>query len=234
MASWFPSREWLAAYRERLNNNETYGEVSEGWGVDFEGDFIFEITELPVEETTIGDLPDSLSGTLRDNLESMAEERVEELITDAPPALEERLESKTTEQEPRERLINALFETPIEDSPAVMWPDLRTELPEDLENLLDQLERYLDGNTVSAYIDLYDGTCPTAEVLEHTDERNAGFVLTAPYSKWNELIDGADVIEEVMSQDMDIDGSITKVILYPEAAQELGDTAGRIDTQFIF
>lgn len=234
MAHWFPSREWLAAYRERLNNNETYGEVSEEWGVDFEGDFIFEITDLPVRETTIGDLPNELSGALRDNLESISEERVEELITDATPALEERLEPKASEHGPRERLVNALFETPVEDTPAVMWPDLRTELPEDLENLLDQLQRYLDGNTVSAYIDLYDGSCRTAEVLEHTDERNAGFVLTAPYLKWNELIEGADVIESVMSQDMDLDGSVTKVILYPEAAQELGDTAGRMETKFLF
>lgn len=234
MAYWFPSRDWLAAYRERLNNNETYGEVSEGWGVDFEGDFIFEITELPVEETTIGDLPKELSGTLRDNLESIPEERVEELITDATPALEERLESKANEHASRARLINALFETPIEDTPSVMWPDLRTELPDELEDLLDQLERYLDGDTVYAYIDLYDGSCRTAEVLEHTDKRNAGFVLTAPYSKWNELIEGADVIEAVMSQDMDLDGSVTKVILYPEAAQELGDTAGRMETDFLF
>lgn len=234
MAYWFPSREWLAAYRERLNDNETYETMSEGWGVDFEGDFVFEITDLPIAETTIGDLPEDLSGTLRENLASLSEERIEELIADAPPAFEERFEDQEHTEAERERFISALCGTTIEDAPRVTWPDLRSEYPEDLANLLDQLERYLDGSTVYTYLDLYDGRCRTAEVLEQTEERNAGFVLTAPYSKWNDLIDGADVIESVMSQDMSLDGSITNVILYPEAAQELGDTAGRIETNFLF
>lgn len=232
MTYWFPSQEWLAAYRDEVNDNETYETVSEGWGVDFEGDFIFEITQLPVGETTVGELPDELSETLREDLMALPDERIEELVADASPALEERMEA--IEGDPRERLVTALLETAIEDVPDVTWPDLREEIPDDLDDLLDQLERYLDGDTVYAYVDLYDGECREVEVLEDPEARDPGFVLSAPYPKWKELIEGADVIESVMSQDMDLDGSITKIILYPEAAQELGDTAGRTETAFLF
>lgn len=233
MTNWFPSREWLGTYRDRLNENETYGEQSEGWGVDFDGSFVFEITELPVAETTLDDLPADLSDTFRERLESVSESRIEELIDDAPPELTERMDDVSADS-PHERFITALFETEIEATPTVTWPDLCAEMPDDLDNLLDQLERYVHEDTVYASLDLHDGECRTAEVLEEPDGVTAAFVLTAPYTKWTELIDGADVIEAVMSQDMDLDGDITSVIVYPEAAQEMGDTAGRIETTFLF
>ncbi len=233
MTNWFPSREWLAAYRDRLNENETYEEQSEGWGVDFDGGFVFEITDLPVAETTIGELPPELSDAFRERLESVSESRIEELIEAAPHELTERMSDVTTDSQ-RERFVTALFETEIENAPTVTWPDLNTEMPDDLENLLDQLERYVHEDTVYASLDLHDGECRTAEVLETPPEGGTGFVLTAPYSKWTELIEGADVIEAVMSQDMNLDGDITSVIIYPEAAQEMGDTAGRMETTFLF
>lgn len=233
MTNWFPSREWLEAYRDRLNENETYETQSEGWGVDFEGGFVFEITNLPVAETAIGDLPPELSDAFRERLESVSESRIEKLTDDAPPELTERMDDVTADS-PRKRLITALFETEIEAAPAVTWPDLCAEMPDDLENLLDQLERYVHEDTVYASLDLHDGECRTAEVLEDPAGLSTGFVLTAPYTKWTELIDGADVIEAVMSQDMDLDGDITNVIIYPEAAQEMGDTAGRMQTTLLF
>lgn len=233
MTNWFPSREWLSAYRERLNDNDAYGEQSEGWGHDFDGDFIFEISGLPVEETTVGELPAELSDAFYDQLASVSTDRIEQLIDGAPPEITERMKA-TTDDDARGRFITAVFDTEINDVPDVVWDDLRTEIPDDLENLLDQLERYVHDTTVYAHLDLHDGECLGATVLEDPDEKSAAFVLTAPYSKWTELINGADVVEAVMSQDMSLDGDITNIIIYPEAAQEMGDTAGRMETQFLF
>jgi putative sterol carrier protein len=39
----FPSDEWIKEWRERLNDNEEYAEKGQGWGVGFNGDFIFHI-----------------------------------------------------------------------------------------------------------------------------------------------------------------------------------------------
>jgi putative sterol carrier protein len=43
MALPFPSDEWIEQWQEQLINNEDYQEASEGWGVDFDGDFIFHL-----------------------------------------------------------------------------------------------------------------------------------------------------------------------------------------------
>lgn len=43
MAIPFPSDEWISEWRERLNDNEDYAEKGQGWGVDFNGDFVFHV-----------------------------------------------------------------------------------------------------------------------------------------------------------------------------------------------
>lgn len=39
----FPSEEWIAEWRERLNDNQEYGDAGQGWGVGFDGDFVFHV-----------------------------------------------------------------------------------------------------------------------------------------------------------------------------------------------
>ena len=43
MALEFPSQAWMEEYKNRLNESEEYGEQGAGWGVGFNGDFIFHI-----------------------------------------------------------------------------------------------------------------------------------------------------------------------------------------------
>ena len=228
---WFPSREWLDAYRAALNDNDRYTEASEGWGVDFEGDFVFEITDVPTE-TTVENLPEELSGELRDNLESLSGERVEELLADASPELEDRMADQ--EGDDHERLVRAVLSTPIEDAPEVTFPALREEYPENLDGLLDQLERYVHDGTIYAYIDLYDGECRETDVLSDPEIRDPGFAIIGPYSNWKDLLEGADVMETIFSEELELDGSTTTILPYSEAAQELGDTAGRVDDRYLF
>ncbi|PSQ18835.1 sterol carrier protein [Halobacteriales archaeon QS_8_69_26] len=35
---------WITAWQEHLNDSDEYAEAGEGWGVDFEGSFLFEVT----------------------------------------------------------------------------------------------------------------------------------------------------------------------------------------------
>jgi len=39
----FPSDEWIAEWKERLNENEAYAEAASDWGVGWNGDFVFTI-----------------------------------------------------------------------------------------------------------------------------------------------------------------------------------------------
>jgi putative sterol carrier protein len=37
----FPSEEWFEEYAHRVNESEDYSESGAGWGVDFNGDFVY-------------------------------------------------------------------------------------------------------------------------------------------------------------------------------------------------
>lgn len=232
---WFPSEEWLAGYRENLNANETYREQSEGWGDGWNGDFVFEITNLPVDERTVGDLPDDLLDGFHETVRALDDGELDRLLESATDEFEARLDERAEgTDDDRERLIAAVESQPIEDVPDVLTAEIRETFPERADDLLDQLEAYVDDGTVYAYVALEDGECLDTEILTAPGEREPGFQLTARYPTWKELVRGADVIDSVMSRDMKLDGSITTILNYGEAAQEMGDTASRTETRFVF
>lgn len=232
MTEWFPSEEWLDEYRRNLNANERYTEASSGWGVEFNGDFLFHIRNLPLEETTMGELPDELTGEFATNLETTDDEAFDRLRETTTDAFETRFDERGDD---REAFVETVMATPLAAVPDEMWPELRKYLPADLENLLGQLEKYVhDDSEVYVYLELEDGTCEDTELLVEPDARDPGFTLEAPYSMWKKLIEGADVIQAVLSRDMKLDGSVTTVLEYDEAAAEMGDTAGETPARYLF
>lgn len=46
----FPSPEWLDEYVRRLNESKELAEAGKGWGVGWNGDFIFQINNLPIDK----------------------------------------------------------------------------------------------------------------------------------------------------------------------------------------
>ena len=65
----FPSQEWFDAYKEAINNSDEYAESSEGWGVDFNGDFIFKVTNMPVDDLDIDAMPEDIQDELDEYIE---------------------------------------------------------------------------------------------------------------------------------------------------------------------
>ncbi len=61
---YFPSQAWFARYAETINGDELYNQMSEGWGVNFDGDIVFEMTEMPVEDLDTDAMPESLKTQL--------------------------------------------------------------------------------------------------------------------------------------------------------------------------
>ena len=51
------SKAWLEEYRKMLNQNKEYKEAGKGWGVGWNGDFIFQIENIPVDKISFKDLP---------------------------------------------------------------------------------------------------------------------------------------------------------------------------------
>lgn len=234
MTDWFPSREWLESYRANLDADETYAAESDGWGVDFNGDFLFVLTRLPLEETTIGEVPDDLTDDLFDRIEGLDGDEFDRLRETATPAFEDRLEAVDADDD-RERFERALEGVSLADVPDVTWPELEELIRGDLDSLLDQLETYVvDDERVHAYLELEDGACHGAELVAEPAAYEPGFELEAPYETWTELIEGADVIESVMSNEMDLDGDVTRVLHYGDAAAAMGDVAGETDARYLF
>lgn len=66
----FPSEPWLQEYKRLINEDDEYAEKSDGWGDDFNGDYIFEMTDIPVDELDRDALPDEVD----QNLEEFVEE----------------------------------------------------------------------------------------------------------------------------------------------------------------
>lgn len=234
MTDWFPSREWLESYRANLNEDDAYAAESDGWGVDFDGDFRFVLTRLPLEETALGDLPDELTADLYDRIDALPDDEFDRLRETTTPAFDERLTSVEGDDE-RERFQRALSEVTLADVPDVAWPALEDQIRGDLDSLLAQLETYVvDDSRVHAHLELEDGVCRRAQLVEEPSTRDVGFELEAPYETWKHLLEGADVIESVMSNEMALDGSVTRVIHYGDAAAAMGDVAGETDARYLF
>jgi putative sterol carrier protein len=60
----FPSQAWFAAYEDLINEDEEYDDISEGWGVGFNGHFVFEMTDMPIDEMDRSEMPEYLQEEL--------------------------------------------------------------------------------------------------------------------------------------------------------------------------
>jgi putative sterol carrier protein len=60
----FLSQAWFDAYRERIETDEEYNRMSTDWGVGFDGDLLFEMTSVPVDDLDEDAMPDDLAAEL--------------------------------------------------------------------------------------------------------------------------------------------------------------------------
>lgn len=60
----FPSEEWIEEYGNRVDSDAEYGDLSEGWGVDYNGDFLFVVTDMPIDDLNEDEMPDDLKRQL--------------------------------------------------------------------------------------------------------------------------------------------------------------------------
>lgn len=56
----FPTEQWLTEYGRLLDESDVLDDLSVGWNSGFDADVLFVIEDLPLEETTLEDLPDGV------------------------------------------------------------------------------------------------------------------------------------------------------------------------------
>jgi putative sterol carrier protein len=195
----YPTEQWLDEYKRHLNESEALDDAGAGWGVDFNGDIYFVITDLPLSETTLGDLPD-----------------------EAMEGLPEQLQSQ-------------LADIPLDTANELIDDTIREQMPEKSRDLLRQVDEDINGDTIYAFIGLYDGGCEEVEVVHDPDERDVGFRLRGNYETWGGLVDGeVEPIPAVMSGDLEVEGDMQKILQYSNATELLGDIAAEMDTTHLF
>ncbi|MFB6266367.1 MAG: SCP2 sterol-binding domain-containing protein [Halodesulfurarchaeum sp.] len=90
-----------------------------------------------------------------------------------------------------------------------------------------------DGDPVRLYLDLEDGTCLDASVVDEEGAVEPGFALRASYSAWKDLIQGKlNPIEAILSGPFDLEGDRVKVMQWSGAGIVMTELAASVDTEF--
>jgi putative sterol carrier protein len=231
---YFPTQPWLEEYRDAINANDDYAAESAGWGVEFDGSFVFQIENVPLDTSTVGDLPPEIVAAVEEMLAEPSEAELESVLADAPANVRENVDSRSGPLE--ERVTEEILATTMAALPDRLWPELRAELPDLLAALIAQLEENVaEDNTVYAYLDLYDGECRGVETITDIADREYGFRLVGDYEQWKTLVRGeGDVIDMLMAGDFEIDGYMQKILQYSDAAAQLGEISADVDSRFLF
>ena len=87
--------------------------------------------------------------------------------------------------------------------------------------------------TAYLFLSLHHGKSPDAAELASEDEREAEFVLRAPFSNWRKVIEGKlDPIQGMMTRKLQVEGNMMKIMRYPKAAKEIVSCCAFIPTDF--
>lgn len=231
---YFPTEPWLETYGQRLDDSERLSDTGDGWGVGWEGGMIFHITNVPLADRTIADLPEELVASVEETLDSLSDDRLEAIVSAAPEDVRSDIRARSGSL--REQARAELMETSLDESSDRMWPELEAEVPELLLDLIEQTEEYIvDDSVVYSYLDLHDGGCPEVDILTSLDEREHGFVITGEYEQWKALVSGdADVISQIMGGEMEVDGDMQKILQYSDAAVTMTEISAETDARFLF
>lgn len=87
---YYPTEQWLEEYGRMLDESDALDRVAGNWGVGFNGDVLYVIEDLPLEETTLGDLPDPV---LEDIPETIRAGIVDVTLAEAPDYFDDTIRS---------------------------------------------------------------------------------------------------------------------------------------------
>ncbi|MEJ5311497.1 MAG: SCP2 sterol-binding domain-containing protein [Anaerolineae bacterium] len=87
--------------------------------------------------------------------------------------------------------------------------------------------------TAYLYLGLYHGKSPAAMQVSSPDEKEAGYVISAPFSSWRKVIEGKlDPIQGMMTRRLKLQGDMKMIMRYPKAAKEIIACTKLIPTDF--
>ena len=92
-----------------------------------------------------------------------------------------------------------------------------------------------DGDPVTLFVALEDGSCTDAYEADDPESEDWGFAFRGSASDWKRLVQGEiDPVEGLMNGQFDLDGDMQKVLQYSRGAVVMTENAGKVDTEFEF
>ena len=89
------------------------------------------------------------------------------------------------------------------------------------------------GETTYLFLGLHHGKSTGAAHVASQDEREAEFLIRAPYGVWRRVIEGdLDPIRGMMTRRLKLSGNLMKVMRYPKAAQEIVSCCAEVPTDW--
>lgn len=91
----------------------------------------------------------------------------------------------------------------------------------------------LDEN-VKFFIGMKSGECTDVHRVEDLSEENQGYVMTGKYENWKRMVTGdLDPMEGLVSGQFEVDGTMSTLMQYEDAAGLFMDECTTIDTEFL-
>ena len=83
------------------------------------------------------------------------------------------------------------------------------------------------------FLGLYHGKSHEAAMIVNEGEREAEFVIRAPFGRWRQVIEGKlDPIQGLMMRQLKLTGDLRKIMRYPRAAKEIVSCCALIPTDW--
>ena len=83
------------------------------------------------------------------------------------------------------------------------------------------------------YLDLFEGEAREVRVVSPAEARQCNFVITAPYSRWKQvMLKELDPIRGMMQGKLKVKGDLPTIVRYTQASQELVECTTRLDIEF--
>ena len=83
------------------------------------------------------------------------------------------------------------------------------------------------------YLDLWHGDCRAARAIVADEADAAAYTLSAPYSRWKDVVQGElDPIKAMMQGKLRVRGDLPKILRSVQAAHELVVLCGDVPTRF--
>lgn len=87
--------------------------------------------------------------------------------------------------------------------------------------------------TSYGYIDLWHGEARSAGLVAQESDKSPEFVIRAPINTWRRVIEKKlDPIQGMITGQLKLKGTLSKIMRYPKAASELVNCATRVPTEY--